>query len=131
MTCMKFNLQICGFLGDDRVNIVNLRTLPCVHLFLEPPVISPLSVAVSYNEGSQVSISCLATGTPNPDVTWIRNGQVKSTGKNSAVLTFSSINRTDDGQYTCKANNSAGSKQEQIVLLVHCKLNNIPVIIFY
>ena len=82
-------------------------------------------VDASYNEGSSVNIICLATGKPDPDVKWITgNGQVKSLGKKSATLTFNSINRTDDGQYTCKANNSAGATEEQVTLVVHCKCGN-------
>ena len=80
------------------------------------------SLAASYNEGSLVRIICSATGKPDPDVKWVtRNGQLKSLGKKSATLTFNSIHRTDDGQYTCKANNSAGFKEKQVTLMVLCK----------
>jgi len=68
-----------------------------------------------------VNISCTASGTPDPDVQWIRNGNVKSSGKKTVFLTFNSINRADDGQYTCKANNSAGNDEKHITLVVHCK----------
>ena len=85
-------------------------------------MISVSSVDVSYNEVSPVNIICSATGKPDPDVKWITwNGQVKSLGKKSATLTFNSINRADDGQYTCKANNSAGSTEKLVTLLVYCK----------
>ena len=88
-------------------------------------MISVSSVNASYNEGSPVSIICSSAGKPDPDVKWITgNGQVKSLGKKSATLTFNSINRTDDGQYTCKANNSAGPTEEQVTLVVHCKYGN-------
>ena len=88
-------------------------------------MISVSSVNANYNEGSPVNIICSATGKPDPDVKWITwNGQVKSLGKKSATLTFNSINRADDGQYTCKANNSAGPTEEQVTLVVHCKYGN-------
>ena len=88
-------------------------------------MISVSSVNANYNEGSPVNIICSATGKPDPDVKWITgDGQVKSLGKKSAMLTFNSINRADDGQYTCKANNSAGPTEEQVTLVVHCKYGN-------
>ena len=79
------------------------------------------SVQASYNEGSSVIINCTASGTPDPDVRWMKNGIEKRSGKKTAFLTFSSINRADDGQYTCRANNSAGNDQKHVTLVVHCK----------
>ena len=68
-----------------------------------------------------MNMNCTASGTPDPDVQWIRNGIAKSSGKKTAFLTFSSINRADDGRYTCKANNSAGNDENHVTLVVHCK----------
>lgn len=85
------------------------------------PQISISSVLSSYNEGSVVSITCTASGTPDPDVKWIRNGKIKSKGKKTALLTFNNVNRTDDGQYKCQANNLAGDIENYIELVVHCK----------
>ena len=90
-------------------------------LFSDAPQISIPSVLASYNEGSSVNISCTASGTPDPYVQWIRKGNVKSSRKKTVFLTFNSINRADDGQYTCKANNSAGNDEKHITLVVHCK----------
>jgi len=85
------------------------------------PKISLSSAQASYNEGSSVKINCTASGTPDPDVRWIRNRIVKRSGKKTAFLTFSRIKRTDDGQYTCRANNSAGNDENHVRLVVHCK----------
>ena len=79
------------------------------------------SVKANYNEGSSVNIGCTASGTPEPDVQWIRNGKVKSSGKKTSLLTFSRINRTDRGQYTCRANSSAGNDQKNVRVVIHCK----------
>lgn len=89
--------------------------------FVEAPQINKPSVQPSYNEASPVNISCTASGTPDPDVRWIRNKIVIGSGKKSAFLVFNSINRTDNGQYTCEANNSAGNDQDNMKLVVHCK----------
>ena len=98
-----------------------VRPCNCHILFVEAPQISFSKVESSYTEGLAVSITCTASGKPDPDVQWIRNGNVESSVKKTAVLTFSSINRTDDGQYTCKANNSAGNDEKHVTLVVHCK----------
>ena len=89
--------------------------------FIVAPKISMSSVLASYNEGSSVKINCTASGTPDPDVRWMRNGLDERSGKKPAFLTFSRINRADDGQYTCRANNSAGNDENNVTLVVHCK----------
>lgn len=95
--------------------------LPTYILSAVAPQINVSSVQSSYNEGSSVNISCAASGTLDPDVKWIRNGEVKSSGKKIAFLTFNNIDRGDDAQYICRANNSAGSKDNHTTLVVHCK----------
>ena len=75
----------------------------------------------SYTEGSSVNITCSATGKPDPEVSWIRNGQIQSSGRKTASLNFEQIKRTDDGLYTCTANNSAGTKSHKEILVVRCE----------
>ena len=82
---------------------------------------STSTVQASYNEGSLVNISCTASGTPEPDVQWFRNGMIVSSGKKTAFLMFSTVTRAEDGQYTCRANNSAGNDENHVTLVVHCK----------
>ena len=89
--------------------------------FIVAPKIIMSSVYESYNEGSLVNITCTASGTPDPDVRWMGNGIEKRSGTKTAFLTFNSINRADDGQYTCRANNSAGNDENHVTLVVHCK----------
>ena len=90
--------------------------------FTEAPKITlPAVTSVSYNGGSVVSIKCEATGSPDPDVRWIHNGQVKSSGSRTDELTFSNINRANAGIYTCRANNSLGTTDKQLNLVVNCK----------
>ena len=68
-----------------------------------------------------MNISCTASGTPDPDVQWIRNGKVKISGRKTVFLTFSSIKIADEGEYTCRANNSAGNDEKHTTLVVHRK----------
>ena len=77
--------------------------------------------SASYNEGSPVNLSCLATGKPDPDVRWTHNGQVKSSGSREAYLSFAKISKNDAGIYTCKAKSTAGKKKRELNLAVNCK----------
>ena len=56
-----------------------------------------------------------------PDVAWIRNGVLESSGKKVALLKFNEINRTDAGQYTCQANNSVEVTSFDTTIVVYCK----------
>ena len=87
----------------------------------EIPKISPPSMHERYIEGSSVNITCSAIGKPDPEVSWIRNGQIQSSGRKTASLNFDQIKRTDDGLYTCSANNSAGKKVRKEILVVLCE----------
>ena len=74
-----------------------------------------------YIEGSPVTMACEASGKPLPDVAWIRNGVLESSGKKAAFLKFNNINRTDAGQYTCRANNSVEVTAVDTSIVVQCK----------
>ena len=90
-------------------------------IFTETPQISIPSIESSYHEGSDVKIICKASGTPDPHVQWIRNGKKITEGKKESHLMFNSLNRTDDGQYTCNATNLAGYDEKDVTLVVNCK----------
>ena len=87
----------------------------------EAPLISLSSRKKYYIEGSPVSIACEASGNPLPDVAWIKNGVLESSGKKAASLKFDNINRTDAGNYTCQANNSVKVTSVDTTIVVHCK----------
>ena len=80
-------------------------------------------------EGSPVTMACESSGKPLPDVAWIRNGVLESSGKKAAFLKFNNINRTDAGQYTCRANNSVEVTSIDTSIVVQCKY--ILTLIFY
>ena len=53
---------------------------------------------------------------------WSRGGIPISNDNVSGVLTIPSVNRTDAGNYTCRARNVAGSvTSNHVKLIVHCK----------
>ncbi|XP_078379924.1 uncharacterized protein LOC144662846 [Oculina patagonica] len=63
----RFMCRLFAELGADHESEVQL-------IVTEIPVFSPSSINGSYIEGSSVNISCTATGKPDPEVSWIRNG---------------------------------------------------------
>ena len=95
----------------------------------EAPLISLSSGQKYYIEGSSVSIKCEASGKPLPDLAWMKNGVLESSGKKDAYLKFNNVNRTDAGQYTCQANNSVDVTSINTTIVVYCKY--ILTLIFY
>ena len=88
---------------------------------LVAPKINLSSRREYYIEGSNVTIACEAFGEPLPDVAWIRNGVLASSGNKAALLKFNNMNRMDAGQYTCRANNSVEVTTIDTTIVVHCK----------
>ncbi|CAH3158655.1 unnamed protein product [Pocillopora meandrina] len=97
--CFIFLAPTTGLLCYAQVTIINMRKY--------------------YIEGSPVTIACKASGIPPPDVAWIRNGVLESSGMKAAFLKFDNINRTDAGQYTCRANNSVEVTSIDKTIVVH------------
>ena len=66
-------------------------------------------------------IECFADANPNLDhgiVTWKKNGKFISTG---SVLSFNSVDPTDNGLYECTIKNVVGTKVNTTTLTVQCK----------
>ena len=95
----------------------------------EAPLINLSSGVKNYTEGSPVTMACEASGKPLPDVAWIRNGELESSGKKTAFLKFDNINRKDAGQYTCRANNSVEVTSIDTTIVVHCKYSSTLIFI--
>ena len=73
---------------------------------------------------SDFQLSCSATGTPPPNVTWSRDGQIlESDGTHVTIvggsLSISMATITDSGIYHCSASSSAGvaSSSQQVLVL--------------
>ncbi|XP_022809730.1 hemicentin-1-like isoform X2 [Stylophora pistillata] len=103
-----------GLLSPSTYQVVELTVL-------EAPHITPFSSKQNHTEGSAVNISCKASGKPLPDVAWVRNTKVKSSGKEEAFLVFSSIQRSDKGEYKCRANNTVDVTSIDATIVVYYK----------
>ncbi|XP_068733733.1 vascular cell adhesion protein 1-like [Montipora capricornis] len=85
----------------------------------KPNITYPREAGKSFIEGSHVNISCTGIGKVEPGVQWGHDGRVVSSGSGTAYLSFSDIKRSDEGIYTCRANNSAGITEKQVNVTVN------------
>ena len=81
-------------------------------------MVSPEALVASPN--SNVSFQCNATGIPDPEITWTREGVDLSRRHLVAndVLTLTRIVSLDEGRYICTATNAAGFSQKSVTLTV-------------
>lgn len=74
--------------------------------------------------GDPIILSCLAEGTPVPEILWYRDNDLVHTSPSLAVandgteLRISSIRQEDIGDYTCAAKNGQGSVRHTTKLVV-------------
>lgn len=72
---------------------------------------------------TDVTFDCKATGIPQPEVTWMKDGQVVTNGdyfqiQSQGSLQILGVLPTDQGMYQCFAKNDVGSSQTTAQLLV-------------
>ena len=92
----------------------------------------PSSIAPIQNEtvteGDNVTLSCNASGTPTPMVSWIKaDGQ----RVNGSELVLTNINRNETGEYRCEASNECGIATETALVDVQCKLIQCDMLVDY
>ncbi|CAF99689.1 unnamed protein product, partial [Tetraodon nigroviridis] len=86
--------------------------------FVQPPQ------SISRPVGTTAIFTCQARGEPEPQLTWLKNGQVLEPGghvklrNNNSTLTIYGISQDDEAIYQCIAENSAGSTQASARLTV-------------
>ena len=83
---------------------------------------------ITVTERNNVTLTCNATGNPEPQFSWYkventvkRNNRINVSAENSH-LTITDVNREDSGGYLCVAHNKVGNDTSIIVILdVQCK----------
>ena len=66
-----------------------------------------------------MNLSCSASGTPHPIVSWLKvDSRVRF---NRSELVFTNINRNEAGQYRCEASNECSNASETATIEVQCK----------
>ncbi|XP_043935350.1 neural cell adhesion molecule 1-like [Protopterus annectens] len=73
----------------------------------------------------EISLACLLMGHPQPKVTWKRNGEElralsgkRKFNSDRTELTVFSLDQSDEGEYTCKAENQFGQAEAKLNLTV-------------
>ena len=94
--------------------------------FLDAPSVDVYPTSSTVVEGNNITLSCNASGKPEPSVSWTRVGQSGQSLSQSSTLTITNVSRTgtphDLIQYQCEASNGVGNRAAAIVnVTVHCK----------
>ncbi|XP_055948498.1 hemicentin-1-like isoform X2 [Argiope bruennichi] len=94
--------------------------------YIEMPLISLPVQELTVKNGEQATLRCIAEGIPDPKVRWYKGSveiqplsyiQITSDGS----LSIYDVQETDAGEYTCVAENEAGTANETMVLNVGSK----------
>ncbi|TFK06329.1 ribonucleases P/MRP protein subunit POP1 [Platysternon megacephalum] len=74
------------------------------------PKIVEISSDISINEGGNISLTCIATGRPDPTITW-RHISPKAVGfvSEDEYLEITGITREQSGEYECSASNDVAA----------------------
>ncbi len=105
--------------------------LNVIFSYSDQPEITVNPKAEPKREGENVTLTCNATGNPEPKISWTRNGLSMNKSNKSRIsfsednkqLTITSLKRTDSGEYRCVASNSLGNDTSAATVDVHCKFN--------
>ena len=83
-----------------------------------PSTIQPLQNK-TITEGGNVNLSCNASGTPLPVVSWVRIST--SQRFDVSVLQLTNVSRSEAGDYRCETTNECGNASEAQNIDVQCK----------
>ncbi|ETN79238.1 immunoglobulin I-set domain protein [Necator americanus] len=82
----------------------------------------------SVTEDSSITLSCPATGKPEPKITWQKDGEVlhpenisnviRSAQMSGSEIKIARIKQHDSGRFTCEASNKAGTSEQDVLVNV-------------
>ncbi|XP_063687572.1 uncharacterized protein LOC134820861 isoform X3 [Bolinopsis microptera] len=112
-------LELCDLSIDDAecynclgVNSEGVNMTTGMLKVVAPPQITTPPQDQSVTEGMFVELVCETTGLPQPEVRWLLNGKTFSSRyvlQADDLLRFTNISVSQQGTYTCEAQNSAGT----------------------
>ena len=85
-------------------------------------VVSP--VTLTMNEGGIASFQCLASGNPEPSLTWSKlnsQSEITQSAVSGGKLELKKVTGSDSGVYQCSATNILGNSKEVVLLTVNGK----------
>nr|XP_023682007.1 cell adhesion molecule 2 isoform X2 [Paramormyrops kingsleyae] len=96
-----------------------------------PPFVDITSSLTFPEEGEYLKLECVSKGNPLPDsVLWTKDGgelpDIDRMIVEGRELTFTSLNKTDNGTYRCEASNHLGTSRAEYMLFVYAKDFSIP-----
>ena len=99
-----------------------------VLFFVVPPFISILGLGKCiFMQGESGILNCqIMEGLPEPRLSWYKN-DVLLPGKVNTTLLLANVTDTDEGKYTCKAQNAGGDFKARIDITVKSKLMTITI----
>ena len=92
-------------------------------MFLVPPAITLKQAVIQANEEEDIELSCQAIGVPNPTIKWYKaSGGLPLSNRLQYItpnrIKIESVQLSDAGEYTCRADNSQGFAEEKITVIV-------------
>ncbi|KAM9325336.1 hemicentin-2 [Gastrophryne carolinensis] len=117
----KYTCEASNEAGEDRLHYELVVLTPPIML----GEIDGLIQEVSVTSNETAELICEATGTPQPTITWLRNGLTLSTGDQYVILNegkhlqIQSVQVSDMDSYVCVAENPAGFAERLFALMVH------------
>ena len=108
---------------DSRFIEFQLYSFHCHAYFLDPPSIVSGLTNETVNETHNLRLLCIATGNPQPHITWSKRSDPTPIKSVDGVLTVKNVNKTNSGVYQCKVSNGVGKDAiASSVVTVNCKL---------
>ena len=90
----------------------------CIPISPAPQIVKLSVPNGSHREGKTIVLTCLVSGIPTPDITWLKDGTVLSTNdgvitspisSNESQLLILEATMDDAGGYTCSASSIGGT----------------------
>ncbi|XP_043857120.1 neuronal growth regulator 1 [Dromiciops gliroides] len=93
-----------------------------VHLTVQvPPKIYDISTDMTVNEGTNVTLTCLATGKPEPSISWRHISPSAKPFESGQYLDIYGITRDQAGEYECGAQNDVSFPDvKKVKIVVNC-----------
>ncbi|CAK6433530.1 unnamed protein product [Pipistrellus nathusii] len=83
-----------------------------------PPQVQPGPRVLKVLAGEAVDLNCVAEGTPEPRLSWSKDGEALRGGGPEGSVHFAAVRPSDAGTYRCEAANSAGADAWELELRV-------------